>query len=99
MVVFLKDDISYENMHQLGEWRDLNYLARLASSDQGFVYGINSIDVTFSQRSRMLTHQSQKLFSLTPPQNNQSAAFPPAAQTNNQNTCAVMNDHVQSTDS
>lgn len=49
VVVFLKDDISYENMHQLGEWSDLNHLTRLASSDQGFACGINSIDVTFSQ--------------------------------------------------
>ncbi|KAL7513920.1 hypothetical protein ACHAXN_012541 [Cyclotella atomus] len=49
VVVFLKDDISYENMHQLGEWSELKHLSRLASSKQGFACGINSIDVSFSQ--------------------------------------------------
>lgn len=63
VVVFLKDDISYDNMHQLGEWSELRHLTSLASTDQGFACGINSMDVRFSQSRFSLSafHETKTL--------------------------------------
>ncbi|KAL7478594.1 hypothetical protein ACHAW6_004356 [Cyclotella cf. meneghiniana] len=51
IVVFLKDNISYQNMHQLGEWSEFKYLTHVAASNQGFACGINSVDVLFGATS------------------------------------------------
>ncbi|KAL7516426.1 hypothetical protein ACHAWX_001984 [Stephanocyclus meneghinianus] len=55
IVVFLKDDISYQNMHQLGEWSEMKYLTHVAASNQGFACGINSVDVLFGATSFSLS--------------------------------------------
>lgn len=48
IVVFLKDDMSQENFHQVlgGKWRDLDSLIRLASSTNGFGCGVELPDTS-----------------------------------------------------
>lgn len=62
VVVFMKDDISLANMHQLGEWSELRHLTFLAASE-GFACGINSMDVKFSQSRYSLSafHETKTL--------------------------------------
>ena len=63
IVVFLKDDISNTNNHQSGEWSEFRHLINLASSEQGFACGINSMDVKFSQSRFSLSvfHETKTL--------------------------------------
>jgi len=55
IVVFLKDDISSNNLHQSGQWNNLQGLARLALSDNGFACGISPGDVAFGQHKFLLS--------------------------------------------
>eukprot|EP00804_Cyclotella_cryptica_P022621 CCRYP_009500-RA/>CCRYP_009500-RA protein AED:0.28 eAED:0.28 QI:1468/1/1/1/0.6/0.5/6/139/1106 len=63
VIVFLKDDISYENMHQFGEWSELRHLTQMAASNHGFACGITSLNVTFSQSHFSLSafHKTETL--------------------------------------
>ena len=40
IIVFLKDDMSAENLHQPGAWNDFGSMVRLASTTNGFACGI-----------------------------------------------------------
>ena len=63
IVVFLKDDMSSQNLHQSGHWNDFSAMIQLASSDNGFACGVVPGEVDFGPYSFFLSayHETKTL--------------------------------------
>ncbi len=64
IVMFLKDDMSDSNLHQIGKWSDFESMVRLASSTNGFACGVKLPEISLKMHSNSISayYQTKLLF-------------------------------------